>query len=393
MHIALAAQEYSPEFDLGGIGAYTRHLATGLRQLDQRVTLLSGSMNTDRLRTINASSVRGAGWRGLRKALPISSFRALSHSLYLRRQVNNLVSREALNMVEVPDWGAEGFALARHKPRPLAIKLHTPLFVIDRYDKQPQSLDRLMLNWLEKQAILKADLLTSPSLSLAGIVAQQYHIPLKRIHILPYPIDDKLFMPATQSNYESSTALTVLYVGRLNKRKGIYTLAQAIPRVAQASPKVIFLFVGPDMSVELGGGTHQQELVKQLAQQPNQARVHFLPTQTREQLVSLYQASTVCVVPSLYDNLPFACLEAMACGKPVIASAVGGLAEIITSGQNGLLVPPDDPEALADQLIGLLRDQERRRHLGQQARAYIEENLSCARIAQATLDLYAAIVH
>jgi glycosyltransferase involved in cell wall biosynthesis len=393
MHIALAAQEYSPDVDLGGISAYTRHLATGLRQLEQRVTLLSGSMNADPLRAVNASRVRGAGWRRLRKALPVSSARALSHSLCLRRQVGKLVGREALDIVEVPDWGAEGFALAWRKPIALAVKLHTPLFVVDRYDKQPLSLDKLLLDWLEKQAILRADLLTSPSLSLAQIVAQQYHIPLDRIHILPYPIDEKIFKPEAPSNPESETPLTVLYIGRLNKRKGIYTLAQAIPRVVRACPDVTFLFVGPDMPIGTTGGTHQQELIKQLARYHIEERVHFLPRQTRESLVSLYQTGAVCVVPSLYDNLPFACLEAMACGKPVIASAVGGLAEIVTSGQNGLLVMPGDPEALAEQLIGLLRDQEQRRHLGEQARAYIEKNLSCARIAQATLDLYSTIVH
>jgi glycosyltransferase involved in cell wall biosynthesis len=393
MHIALAAQEYSSDIDLGGIGAYTRHLTTGLRQLGQRVTNMFGTSKGGNPRPVSTDRPRGSRWRKVRSILPISSFRALSYSLALRRQVERLAALEALDIVEVPDWGAEGFALARRATVPLVIKLHAPFFVINGYNKQSLPLDTVILNWLEKQAILKADLLTSPSASLAEIVARQYHIPLERIHILPNPIDENVFTPAVQSHAESETGLTVLYVGRLNTIKGIYTLVRAIPNVARACPDVTFLFVGPDMPIGLSGGSHQQELIKHLAQQPVQARVHFLPTQTREQLVSLYQASAVCVVPSLYDNFPYACLEAMACGKPVVASAVGGLAEIITSGQNGLLVPPDDPEALAEQLIGLLHDRPQRQHLGQNARAYVEANLSCAHIAQATLDLYSMIVH
>jgi glycosyltransferase involved in cell wall biosynthesis len=78
----------------------------------------------------------------------------------------------------------------------------------------------------------------------------------------------------------------------------------------------------------------------------------------------------------------------MACAKPVVASAVGGLAEIIAPGRNGVLTPPGEPEALAEALIDLLQDRARQHALGWQARMDIVETVACPRIAAATVDIY-----
>lgn len=397
MHIALAAREYAPGVDLGGIGAYTAHLATGLRELNHRVTVLSGNLdgaNPNAARRALPSLNRSAGrWQELKQKFALGSVRRLWYSFQLERQINRIRANERLDTVEFPDWGAEGFALSRSKSIPVAIKLHTPRFVLDQYENQSPSLDARITDWLERETIRKADLLTSPSASLAQIVSKQYQLPLERIQILRYPIDDRVFHPNIESRKVVKHTPMVLYVGRLNKRKGIYGYARALPLVARACPNAKFLFVGPDMPTTQYNTTHQQELGKLIEQYELESRVQFLPRQTREHLVSLYQQSAVCVVPSLYDNLPYACLEAMACARPVVASAVGGMAEIIETGKNGILVPPNEPEALAQQLIALLRDCEQQEYLGQNARRYIEENLSCARIAQAAVDSFAAILN
>jgi glycosyltransferase involved in cell wall biosynthesis len=312
----------------------------------------------------------------------------LWYSFVLAQRVRNIDRREPFDVVEGPEWGGEGFVLSQWRSVPLAVKLHAPSFVVRRFNQDPRSVDHRLVDLIEKKAIVNADLVTCPSHSLAGMVAAQFQIPQERIHIVRNPIDHHFFSPGHQSKEGPET---ILFVGRLNRIKGVYTLAQAIAPVARARPGASFVFAGADMPGPQPGRTVKQELLNILIQHRVADCVRFLPSQTRLELLSLYRASDICVVPSLYDNLPFACLEAMACGKPVVASQVGGITEIIQQDETGLLVPPNDPQALADALIALLEDRQRRQALGHNARTYIEENFSCVRAAEASLSLYSQI--
>lgn len=389
MHICLTAQEYTADVDMGGIGAYTWHQSAALRQEGHRVTVLSGA-HSSKLNPPSAGRSLARRWRRRLPGIGLHGVSRLRYARYVAQRAEAIDRVDPLDIIETPDWGAEGFFLALRRKIPLVVKLHTPQFVVNRYDRRPARLDSIVGEWLEKQVILRADLITSPSASLARIVCQHYGIPSERVHILPYPIDEAVFHPADVVQRKEDAQI-VLYVGRLMRRKGVFALAQAIPIVARACPQAIFLFVGsnPGSAYDLN---QQREILQQIGVHELQQRVSFLPRQSREQLLSLYHRAAVCVVPSLYDNLPYACLEAMACGKPVVASAVGGLAEIIVSGENGLLAPPDQPQMLAEQLIGLLNDSERRRQLGKNARSYVEEKLAFQPIAQATVAAYATVL-
>jgi glycogen(starch) synthase len=399
MHVCLSAREYVPHIDVGGIGAYTQHLALGLRQLGHHVTILSESLRprpgNSKASPASLQQTASRVFARARQATWLNRWPAsqvigvLWYSLSLARAVRRLASEEQVEILEVPDWRAEGLVASLWKPIPLVVKLHMPSFILDQFDGSSSSLHRRVTRLVEKKAILNADLITSPSLSLARIVAQRYRIPLDRIHLVRNPIDVDLFSPAEEGE---SGPETVLYVGRLNRRKGSHVLAQAIPLVASHCPETVFLFVGPDMPTAQGSASCKQELLNMLALYVVEDRVHFLPPQDRNALVSIYRSSGICVVPSLYDNLPMTCLEAMACGKAVVASDAGGMSEIITSGLSGILVPPEQPEALAEALVGLLKDKQQRQELGQNARAYVEENLSCARIAEETVNLYQQVV-
>src|SRR5207302_663265 len=93
----------------------------------------------------------------------------------------------------------------------------------------------------------------------------------------------------------------------------------------------------------------------------------------RHDLPTWYARATACVVPSRWEGFPFVALEAMSCGRPVVASAVGGLVELIQSGADGLLVPPGDSQKLADAITRLLADPDLARRLGTAARAKVEQ--------------------
>jgi D-inositol-3-phosphate glycosyltransferase len=158
----------------------------------------------------------------------------------------------------------------------------------------------------------------------------------------------------------------ILFVGRLEPLKGIDNLFRAVASLENL--KSITLSV-------VGGDGNSQEkmrleaLVKKM--RLNQT-VHFLGPIPQEELPIHYNAADVCVLPSYYESFGLAALEAAACGKPVVASEVGGLPAIVNDGVTGYLVPPKRMDVIAERLCELLEDDLLRVHMGTAARIHAE---------------------
>jgi L-malate glycosyltransferase len=167
-------------------------------------------------------------------------------------------------------------------------------------------------------------------------------------------------------------------VGRLEERKGHAFLLEALRRVGEAEPGVRGLIVGEGREKE-----RLVELRDRLALGDRVRLVGYWPD-----LAEALAAIDVFVLPSLMEGHPLAVLEAMATARPIVATAVGGNAEAIEDGVNGLLVPPADPEALAAAILSLLRDPERAARLGRAARRTLEERFSLEASVQANEEVY-----
>lgn len=175
-------------------------------------------------------------------------------------------------------------------------------------------------------------------------------------------------------------ALDVLFVGRLEKRKGLTYLLRAWGLVRDAFPHARLLVVG--------AGGRRLEYYQQYADARGWREVVFAGHVSPDDLVRYYQTSDVFCAPSTgQESFGIVLLEAMAAGRPIVASRIPGYAEVVTDGREGLLVPPGDPPALAVALTRLLADAELRRALGtrgrQKAAAY-----DWSRIADEILAFY-----
>jgi glycosyltransferase involved in cell wall biosynthesis len=158
----------------------------------------------------------------------------------------------------------------------------------------------------------------------------------------------------------------IISIGRLEVPKGFSTLLEAIRIVKEKFHDLILLLVGE--------GSLRTQLQQLAVELKIQNEVRFLGV--RKDVYVLLQLSDIFVMSSWWEGMPIALLEAGACGLPAIASAVGGITEIVSEGVNGLLVPPQDSEALALRIIDLLTKPDLRHRMGIRARKIIEEKFS-----------------
>jgi glycosyltransferase involved in cell wall biosynthesis len=172
---------------------------------------------------------------------------------------------------------------------------------------------------------------------------------------------------------------TVLEVARLAEVKGQRALLRALPQLETTA-----VFVGRDLET---GGAYETALQEEAASLGVAERVVFAGY--RADVPALLAGCDVFCLPSSAEGMPLVVLEAMAQGKPVVATAVGGTPELVVHGETGLLVPPGDVDALAAALAQLLADPERARRMGEAGRARVERDFGVAALAERVLELYA----
>lgn len=158
---------------------------------------------------------------------------------------------------------------------------------------------------------------------------------------------------------------TVLYFGRLERRKGVHVLAEAMRSVWDAHPDVTWMCVGRDGDGP-DGGSMAEHVRRATGDDP---RLRILGARPPEELLPLVAAATVVVMPSLWENFSIAALEAKCLGAPFVATTGGGFEDFCVDGEDSLLVPPGDVTALAAALRALLGDEALRTRLGGAAAA------------------------
>ena len=172
-----------------------------------------------------------------------------------------------------------------------------------------------------------------------------------------------------------------LFVGHISPRKGLKHLVRAMPAVLDAIGNVKFVVIGPDRGEEAA-------LIKLAARLGTSDSLIFTGHLNHGTVMDAYPTADVFVLPSEYEAFGIVLLEAMAAGRPVIASRVGGTMDIIQNGQTGLLVDEKDPGQLAQAIIRLLRDREAAEKLGGRAREYAIGKYSWDTIVERTLQVY-----
>jgi len=258
-------------------------------------------------------------------------------------------------------------------------------------------------SWVERTAYENADGVVAVSSSMKADVQDLYDVDPERVRTIYNGIDIEQYSPRFSDDVLRQYDVDpdqpfVLFVGRITRQKGILHLVRAIHHM---DPDVqVVLCAGAPDTEEIGA--EMEALVDEAKAQTDNRIVWIAEMLPREDVITMYSHAEVFVCPSVYEPFGIINLEAMACKTPVVASAVGGIPEIIVEGETGLLVAfeaeggdshePADPDAfaqaLADGVNDLMADPKRRASMGAAARTRVENVFSWTAIAEQTLAFY-----
>jgi glycosyltransferase involved in cell wall biosynthesis len=184
-------------------------------------------------------------------------------------------------------------------------------------------------------------------------------------------------------------AVEILFVGRLERRKGIDVLLAAIPQVMETAPQVRFRIIGDDSLPGPDGQPYRAAFSAQYSDRQWFRNVVFEGRVSDAVLDDAYARCDMFVAPSRFESFGLVFLEAMREGKPVIGCRAGGMPEVVQNDVNGLLVPPGDAAALAQAIRRLVEDGALRSAMGDAGYALFQERFTSARMADASTQLYA----
>ena len=428
MNLCLVTREYPPN-PLGGIGTYVVNFCRLLARAGHEVTVLTQAspeapeagldrpvLNGDGIRVYYLPFV-GPRWELLPGAACSPAARALarldiaaSFAQIAADALEVVVPRHGIAIVEGAEYEAPlAVHLARrhllpagHPARsvPCVVHLHSPSHLIFEHNDEDLSLPWIgQRRRLEMASIRAADALLSPSAFLAAQVCRDCDLPEDSIRVLPYPIGDPL--PPRGNEASWPTGFQCVHVGRVEPRKGVFEWVEAAVQLLEE---------GADLQLHFVGGPHQRattpeesalttDLLRERIPAAHRKRFHFHKQVPRDELGEFYERADLCIVASRWDNFPNTCLEAMSCGKPVLASDQGGMAEIIEDGVSGFLAraPYGDRAGLVQALAARVREilaktPEERAQIGEAGRMRIQDLCDNHRILGEHLDWYAELI-
>ena len=273
---------------------------------------------------------------------------------------------------------------------PVIHMFHTLGLMKNRVAQSPNEIEGEYRLQGERKVLEIADRVVAATPAELAQLQFLYQADTRRVVIVPPGVDTGRFypIPADEAREFIGVPLCgrmILFVGRIEPLKGLEVLFQAISmmrkRGALIDESFCLTVIGgePDASSETMSA--EMARLQSLRDQSGlQDLITFLGKRDQETLPYYYSAAEVVVVPSFYESFGMVALEAMACGTPVVASQVGGLAFLIQDGVTGYTVPVEDPQALSDRLVTLLQDGQIRQQMGQRAaevaRKYAWENIA-----------------
>jgi glycosyltransferase involved in cell wall biosynthesis len=392
MKICLVSQEYPPETGGGGIGTQTYLKAHGLTARGHAVHVVSASPNTEaRNYQDGAATIHRIAEPRMKLPGYEPSTYWLAYSMAVAEKLHALAQQVAFDIIQFPEYGGEGFIYQtdtfRYRTARYVVQCHGPLAMFAEHMGWPEiggTLHQIGC-FMERTVLHHADLVMASSHCTAAFCAERYGYPLEKMHVVHSGIDAVRFAP--RSAPPDARAPRILFVGNFVGNKGFNVLVDTVLRLRKRYPHAALRAIGrADKDV-------LRQTQARIAAAGAEANFELLGYVPYSALPEHYAWCDLFAGPSSFEGGPGNIyLEAMACGKPVVACNTGGVPEVVEHGQRGLLIPPGDGHALEAAIVALAEDRTLRERLGRNGRAWVEANVAIDKYIDKCERLYLSLI-
>lgn len=355
LRIAFTTPEYVTEeyFD-GGLANYLHRVAKALASMGHDVHVLTLSEIDEsefEHEGVTVHRIMSSEWwaqlnRLTRYHLATTPlFLDLSVKVY--RKLKWLNSQEPLHLVQFPNYSCCGLVsiCCLNVPHVLRASSYQP--ALNDAAGVKRTLDSRMVERLDRLQFRLSRYIYVPSYALQQMLAKEVQLDRVRVIRSPFYVETQDWETSVYDRFLKGKKY-LLFFGRFQLHKGFHTLAQALPRVLEQYPDAYAALIGRDMESSLARSMADYARLQcgSLAE-----RLVVVGKLQHRQLYPVIAGAHLVVLPSLIENLPNACLEAMGLGKVVIGTVGTSFDELISDGATGFLIPPNNPEALAEKII------------------------------------------
>ncbi len=392
----------------GGQGVYLYYLSRELKRLGHEVDIIVGPPYPDTAEGIEEYRVENLNIFefGFPKQDPFKAFTPLnlyelmatrlgmfpemfSFSFRAYDKLRHILAHRRYDIIHDNQTLAYGILLMKAFEIPIVATVHHPLPIDKKTDlaylhSVQDRLWRIMFYPFMMQRIVtkRMDRIITVSQSAAEETRGAFRIPQSKIRVVYNGIDIDMFRKLDNEKKEPGRLIVV--ANTQDRKKGIIYLLRAVQELRER--------VDVKLTIVDRGAPDNKYTPELVSRYGLDDRVTFTGRVDVEDLVRLYARAEVAIVPSLYEGFSIPAAEAMACGLPVVATTAGALPEVVENGKTGILVPPRDPNALAEAIKRLLDDEPLRQAMGEEGVRRVESNFTWEKAARRTIDVYREVL-
>ncbi len=378
MHILFNSDHYpTPGGSTGGIGVFVQTLGRMLVKHGFEVTVIGAGYKINSVENdegVQVIKIEKSKWR-------IGKF--IQQVWKINVTIKKIHRKKPIDIIECSEVG---LALLRNITGvKRVIRMHGGHHFFRHFEKRPLLAKTV---WQEKRAFANADALCAVSHYVNNETAKWLHFHPAKTTILPNGV-----MPAKLLSLASNTEIVkgrIVFTGTVCEKKGARQLVQAFEMVKAAVPHATLCLVGPDWFFT--NGSSYIEYLQQFIPNHLKASIEFIGRVANTEIPKWIASAEVCAYPSHMEAMPLAWLEAMALGKPIVASQTGPGPEVVSHEETGLLCNPHQPESIAENLIRLLTDEKLADSCSQNASLKVQEHFDMEKLVHQNIAFYKQVV-
>jgi len=390
--ICLLSQSYPPQL-VGGVGRYMHQLARVVAKLGHKVHVLTRAEGHPTVDLEDGVWVhRILSDHKLPQGLPNPIYipqKIWDYSKSACDELEKIATLRPIDIVYAPIWDCEGIAALVSKKFQVVTSLQTTLkFWLDSHPHMLASREFVEgfaepMIGLERKLFQESAGIHAISAAIAHEIEVAYAIDFGKTHmaIVPLGQEDWSVLPVHSPDPLPNEGIRLLFVGRLEERKGIDVLMKALPSLLTTYPELYVDIVGNDRLANQNGTTYRGDFEGAYKDSGFFNRVRFHGEIDEERLRGFYKECDIFVAPSRFESFGLILLEAMMFSKPVVACRAGGMVEVVDEGVSGLLASPGDPLSLANAIGTLVADAGLRAKMGGAGRGRYEARFTPDRMA------------